>query len=85
MKTECKLLIIAARTVARALLKGFDVQSGLLVLAEAFILLIRALEQRGHQHPTGNVEIVLLFKLGTAQAVKGEYMEWGGFDGGRFF
>ena len=85
MKTECKLLIIAARRVARALLKGFDVQSGLLVLAEAFILLIRALEQRGHQHPTGNVEIVLLFKLGTAQAVKGEYMERRGFDGGRFF
>ena len=55
------------------------------LLAEAFILLIRALEQRGHQHPTGNVEIVLLFKVGTAQAVKGEYMEWGGFDGGRFF
>ena len=55
------------------------------LLAEAFILLIRALEQRGHQHPTGNVEIVLLFKLGTAQAVKGEYMERRGFDGGRFF
>ena len=48
------------------------------LLAEAFILLIRALEQRGHQQPTGNVEIDFLFKLGTAQAAKGEYMEWRG-------